>query len=125
MDNNDVTSTTPELSNEEKTWATFTHLSGMALYIGIPFGNVLGPLILWLLKRNEMPFVDDQGKEAINFQISMSIYLIVAGIFVLLLIGILALPVLFIVHIVFTIIAAVQANKGDAYRYPMTIRFLK
>jgi uncharacterized protein len=125
MENSDVTSTPSELSNEEKTWATFTHLAGLALYIGIPFGNVLGPLVIWLLKRNEMPFVDEQGKEAINFQISMSIYLIVAGIFVLLLIGILALPILFIVHIIFTILAAIQANKGDAYRYPMTIRFLK
>jgi uncharacterized Tic20 family protein len=125
MENSDVIPTSPELSNEEKTWATFTHLSGLALYIGIPFGNVFGPLILWLIKRNEMPFVEDQGKEAINFQISMSIYLIVAGIAVFFIIGILALPVLFIVHIIFTIIAAVQANKGDAYRYPMTIRILK
>lgn len=125
MENSDVISIPPELSNEEKTWATFTHLSGLALYIGIPFGNVLGPFALWLLKHKEMPFVDDQGKEAINFQISMSIYLIVAGILVLLLVGLLAVPALFIVHVIFTIIAAVQANKGDAYRYPMTIRFLK
>jgi uncharacterized Tic20 family protein len=125
MDNANDTLPPAELSNQEKTWATFTHLSGLALYMGIPFGNVLGPLILWLLKRNEMPFVEVQGKEAVNFQISMTIYLIVAVMLAFVLVGLLALPALFIVHVIFTVIAAVQANKGEDYRYPLTIRLLK
>ena len=103
----------------------FTHLSALSLFIGIPLGNILGPLILWLIKKEEYPFVRDQGKEALNFQISMLIYMDISGILALILIGIPLLITLVIVDVVYTIIAAINASDGNAYRYPLTIRFIQ
>jgi len=113
------------LSRDERLWAMFTHLSALSLFIGIPLGNILGPLILWLIKKEEYPFVRDQGKEALNFQISMLIYMDISGILALILIGIPLLITLVIVDVVYTIIAAINASDGNAYRYPLTIRFIQ
>ncbi len=110
---------------DTRMWGMLCHLSALCGYIGIPFGNIVGPLVIWLIKRDESPFIDAHGKEALNFQISMTIYAIIAGILVLAVIGILLLPALIIAGLVFTIIAAVRANDGKSYRYPLTIRFLK
>ncbi len=118
-------------SNDEKTWGMLAHLSALAGFI-IPFGNIIGPLVIWLIKKNEMPFVDDQGKESLNFQITASIILFVASIvtFILtfVLIGLLLIPVLILAALavlVFTIIGAVKANGGEAYRYPFSIKLIK
>ncbi|MHC4819193.1 MAG: DUF4870 domain-containing protein, partial [Planctomycetota bacterium] len=94
-------------------------------FIGIPFGNILGPLVIWLIKKDEMPFVDDQGKEVLNFQISLTIYAIISGILCLIFIGFLLLPAVLIFGIVMTIIGTIKASSGERYRYPFTIRFLK
>ena len=99
------------------------HLVALA-GLAVPFGNVIGPLIVWLVKKDELPFVNDQGKESLNFQISMTIYMLVAGASMLLLIGFILLPIVALVDIIFTIVAAIQANTGQPYRYPMTIRFI-
>lgn len=99
---------------QSRTWGMLCHLTGLALYIGVPFGNIVGPLIVWLLKKDQFPFVDDQGKESMNFQISMTIYSIVAGVLVIFLIGIPLLFGLIIAHIVLIIIAAIKANEGEA-----------
>ena len=112
-------------NNKAITWATFCHVGALSLYLGIPFGNIIVPLVLWLLKKNEFPFVDEQGKEALNFQISMTIYSIIAGLLAFALIGFLIFPVLIVVHVTLTIIAIVQTNKGENYRYPITIRIIK
>ena len=77
-------------SAEEKQWALFAHLSALIGYI-IPFGSIIGPLVIWQIKKNEMPFVDDQGKEALNFQITVAIIAIICLVLVLILIGILLL----------------------------------
>jgi len=106
-------------------WGMLCHLLAFAGFIGIPFGNILGPLVIWLMKKDEMPFVDDQGKEALNFQISLTIYAIVSGILCLIFIGFLLLPAVLIFGFVMTIIGAVKANGGERYRYPLAIRFLK
>lgn len=111
-------------SKKERTWAMLCHLSAFSVYIGIPLGNILGPLIMWLLKKDESYFIDRQGREAINFHLSMSIYCFFAGVFSVILIGIPFLIALIISSFVLTIIAAVKANDGFPYRYPMTIRFL-
>jgi uncharacterized Tic20 family protein len=108
--------------SDERTWAMLCHLSTFAGLIGVPFGNILGPLIAWTIKRDEYPLVDDQGKEALNFQISMTIYSLVC---VLLIITIPLVFVLLVFDIVITIIAALRANAGEYYRYPMSIRFIK
>jgi uncharacterized Tic20 family protein len=106
-------------------------LSALAGLI-IPFGNVIGPLVVWLVKKDEMPIVNEYGKESLNFQISMTLYMVGAGIVATILtfiaIGVLLFPLIGLVglaDLVLVIIAGVQANKGIAYHYPATIRFIK
>ena len=111
-------------SSDERMWGMLCHLSTFAGYL-VPFGNILGPLIVWLVKKDEYAFVDDQGKEALNFQISITIYSLVSGILILALIGIVLLIAVIIFSVVMTVIAAIKANGGEYYRYPLTIRLVK
>ncbi|NNC88868.1 MAG: DUF4870 domain-containing protein [Akkermansiaceae bacterium] len=116
----------------ENQWAMFTHLAALAGLI-IPYGNLVGPLILWVLKKDELPEVDRHGKEAVNCQISASIYMTVGGAIGTFLLAILiGIPILLLVGVVWLvfviilpIIAGLKAKEGEFYRYPMTIRFLK
>ena len=115
----------PELPNDAKNWAMICHLAGFFGF-GLPVaGHVVGPLIIWMLKRDEHPFIDHQGKEAVNFQISMVIYGAILTPTLCLLIGIPLLVALMITDIVLMIIAAVSASRGEPYRYPLTIRLVK
>ncbi len=109
---------------EERMWGMMCHLLAFSGYL-IPFGSVLGPLVVWMIKKDEMPFVDDQGKESLNFQLTMLIAVIVSAILMFVLIGFLLLGVLIIFQIVVIIMAAIKANDGVKYRYPYTIRFIK
>ncbi len=118
----EVTKVTPE-NRDERMWAMFCHLSALIGFI-IPFGNVIAPLVLWTLKKEEYPLVNDQGKEALNFQISMTIYIIASIILIFVVIGIILLILLGIFSLIVIIIAAIKANEGEKYRYPLTIRFL-
>ena len=111
-------------SKDERTWAMLCHFSAFAGLI-FPFGNFLAPLIIWLIKKEELPFVEDQGKEVLNFQISMTIYLLISGILCIILIGIPILIGLVIFCFIITLIAAISANDGKAYRYPMNLRLIK
>ena len=115
---------TADFDKEERNWAMGCHLASFAGFL-IPFGNIIGPLVVWLVKKEEFPLVEDQGKEALNFQITVSLMGIVAAILVLVFIGRLLLLVLAIYWIVFTIIATMQANEGKSYRYPFTLRLIK
>lgn len=99
------------------------HISALAGY-AIPLGNIIGPLIFWLIKKDEMPFVDEQGKESINFQITMTIAMIISGVLILALVGIILLPAVIITSLILMIIASIKANAGEHYRYPLTIRFI-
>jgi len=110
--------------SQERTWGMLCHLSALAGFI-IPFGNIIGPLVIWLIKKDESPFVDDQGKESLNFQISITIYCLIAAVLILVIIGIFLLIGLGIFAIVMIIIAAVKANNGEKFRYPLTIRFVR
>ena len=109
---------------DSKMWAMFCHLSALAGFI-IPFGNVIGPLILWSLKKDEFELVNDQGKEALNFQISILIYLFASAILIIAVIGIVLLIGVAFFGLIFTVIAAIKANEGERYRYPLTIRIIK
>ncbi|HTD36062.1 MAG TPA: DUF4870 domain-containing protein [Candidatus Limnocylindrales bacterium] len=100
------------------------HLSALAGLV-IPLGNLIGPLVCWLVKRNESPLVDRNGKESLNFQLSMTIYMIISTVLIFVLIGIPLLFVVAILDLVFSIIAAVKTNNGEDYRYPLTIRFFR
>ena len=105
-------------------WCVGCHLSALAGFVVPAFGHILGPLIVWLIKRADSSEIDAHGKEALNFQISMLIYNIVAGILCLILIGFALLAVLHVLNVVFVIIAALRASEGQMYRYPLTIRLL-
>jgi uncharacterized Tic20 family protein len=120
------------VSNEERTWGMLSHLSALVGYFVLPCGNIIAPLIIWLIKKDESQFVADQAKESLNFQISLIIYAIVGSVICLILtlvvIGIflwIALgAALYIGGIVLTIVGAIRANEGQAYRYPWTIRLV-
>ena len=116
------TAATP--GKEVRTWAMLCHLLALS-GVCVPFGHVLGPLIMWVIKRDEDPFIDDQGKEALNFQLTMTIAIFVALILMFVVIGFLLLAVIFVFEIVMIIMASVAANEGRAYRYPVAIRFFK
>lgn len=133
----DATSATPAtVSPEERQWAMFAHLS--ALLGGLitsgwagSIGFFIGPLVIWLMKKDTMPFVDDQAKEALNFAITVSIACLVLLVLTLVTLGIgalLTVPLLAVIGIgalVLVIIAAMKANEGVAYRYPFALRLVK
>ncbi len=104
--------------------ALFTHLSALAGIV-IPFGNIIGPLVMWLIGKDTQPFVDDQGKEALNFNITVTLASIVCFILMFIIIGYFLGAILFVAWFIFVIIAAVKANEGIAYRYPLTLRLIK
>ena len=123
-------------SGEARQWAMFAHLS--ALIGGIltagwagSLGCFVGPLIIWLAKKDTMPFVDDQGKEALNFNITVGIIFLALAVLSIVTLGIglvIAIPAWVIIGIawlVLSIIAAIKANEGVAYRYPLTLRLIK
>lgn len=112
------------IPKEERTWAMITHLSVLSGFF-IPFGNIIAPLVLWLIRKDTMPFVDEQGKEALNFQISITIYAIASALLILLAIGIILLPVVLILDFIFIIVAVVKSNEGVHYKYPLSIRLIK
>jgi len=119
------TATPDKIQSESRLWAMLSHLTALCGFIGIPFGHILGPLVVWLIKKDQYPLVDDQGRESLNFQISMTIYGIVAGLLTLVFIGFILLGALIVADIVLVILASIEANKGVAYRYPLTIRLIK
>lgn len=118
--------------NKERTWAMLCHLSALIVLLGIPFGNILGPFIVWLFKKNEYQAVDVQGRESMNFQISMTIYagitLILAIVLTPVLIGIALYPIVGVIavaDIILTIIGTVKTSDTIPYHYPLTMRIIK
>ncbi len=109
---------------QDRTWIILSHLTAITLFIGIPFGNIIGPLVIWLLKKQEMPAVDAHGKESLNFQISMTLYTFLAGLSCFVFIGFVLLPVVLVANLVLIIIASIKASNGEFYRYPLTIRLI-
>lgn len=121
----------------DTTMGMLCHLLSLSALAGIPFGNILGPLVIWLVKRHEDPFVEANGKAALNFQISILLYAF-GLIFAMLFFGFIpivqfvAVPLLFaaiialtIAVIVYVIIASIRASDGEVYEYPFTIRFIR
>ncbi|MEZ5063662.1 MAG: DUF4870 domain-containing protein [bacterium] len=110
---------------DARKWATITHLSALVGLLGNGIGFLVAPLVLWLLKRDASPYVDAQGKEAVNFQITMMIVLVICAILAFLVVGFLLIPIVGLVMVVLPIVAAVKTNDGQDFRYPFTIRFVK
>lgn len=114
----------PYLPNaDERTWGMLAHLSGL---IAMALGGLsfLGPLIVWLIKKDQSPFVADQAKEALNFQIAVFIAGLVAGLSAFVCVGFILLPIVIVGAIVYAVLAAIEANKGVYYRYQYTIRLI-
>ncbi|MCB9350556.1 MAG: DUF4870 domain-containing protein [Lewinellaceae bacterium] len=105
-------------------WSTFAHLGFIAGLV-IPFGNVITPLVIWLVFKDRSSYVDYHGKEALNFQITATLAMIASGILILLIIGIFLLIGVVLLALVFSIVAATKANNGEYYEYPFTIRFIR
>ena len=116
---------TEAIGREARQWAMACHLIALVGLLGNGIGFVLGPLIVWLLKREDHPFVDEQGKESVNFQITMFLALLISGILALVFIGFVLFFIVMIVMTIFPIIGAIKANDGVHYHYPITIRFIK
>jgi uncharacterized Tic20 family protein len=114
----------PNTDKQETMWAALCHISTFAGYY-FPFANIIAPLVIWLSKKDECPFVRDQGKEAVNFQISITLYCIVCIPLIFVCIGIVLLIVISIFDFICTIIATINASDGVKYRYPLSIRFIK
>ncbi len=112
------------INSEEQTFSMLCHLSALSGII-VPFGHIIGPLIFWQMKKDIYPEVNRQGKDALNFQISMTLWMIASGIMVLLVIGFFALIVLGILTLIMIIVAAVKSNNGERFKYPLTIEFIK
>lgn len=113
------------VGRDARRWAMFCHLAGLAWMIPwlLPIiGGIVGPLIVWQVKKDDDPFIDENGRRAFNFQLSMLIY--AAGLAITF-IGLFLVPVVAILDIVFTIIAAKRAGDGTDYKYPLSIEFVK
>ncbi|PWB30300.1 DUF4870 domain-containing protein [Pseudomonas sp. SDI] len=117
----DESITLPLPGEEARKWAMLCHLSAV-IGLFFPFGNVVAPLLLWLWKKDSDPYVDTQGKEALNFQITVTLAGMACVVTAALIIGSLMFPVVVIAAIVLAIMAAVKAKKGAAYRYPLAWR---
>ena len=115
---------------EPNTWAMLCHLSGLLGYLGNFVGSMVGPLVVWLIKKDELALVDQHGKEALNFNISVGIYfliLIAATVLTLGVAFVLTVPLMIaltIFHVVCVIVATLKASRGEAYRYPMCMRIV-
>jgi len=108
--------------SEERNYAMFCHLAGLIGFI--PFANIIVPVVLWSLKKDSSPLVDREGKKAINFQISMTIYLFVSALLIIIGIGIILLMLVGLLNLIFVIMATVKTINGEDYQYPLSIKFL-
>lgn len=106
-----------EPNNDDKNIATITHLGGIVF-------SFIPALIVWLLKKDDSEYITEQSKEALNFQITILLAQFIAGILVWLLIGIVLIPIIWLINIVLCIIAAISTSKGEAYHYPFTLRLI-
>jgi len=127
VDQSDPTAGVPELpplTSEVKNWAMLCHLSALLGFVPPFIGVILGPLVIWLIKGKEHPFIDANGRESLNFQISMLIYSAITSVTICIGIGLFLLPVLWAVDVILIVVAAVKASSGVVYRYPLTIRLI-
>jgi uncharacterized protein len=114
-----------EENKQARIWGMLCHLTALLGMIGIPLGNVLGPLIIWLIKKNTYPFVNEQGRESLNFQLSMTIYAIAAALLIFVKIGMPLLLLVAGINFILVIIASIRAFNGETYTYPLAMRLIR
>jgi uncharacterized protein len=113
------------LTQDDRTWGMIAHLAALTGLLITVIGNVLGPLVVWLMKREQSAFVAESAREALNFNITVFIGYCACGLLIPFLIGIPLAAALFVYWLVMTIIAGVKAGEGLHYRYPVTLRLVK
>lgn len=116
----------PQIDDDARLWATLCHAGGFANFIGTPFVGFIAVFLIWVLKRDTNPFVDEQGREALNFQITYFMFYFTVGLLCFVLIGLFLLPLVpiaVIAQFVLTVIAVIKVNDGKRYRYPFILRF--
>lgn len=109
---------------EQRTWAMFCHLSALAGLL-FPFGSVIGPLIVWLVKKEEMPLVAEHGRKSLNFQLTMMIAYIVCFMLMFVVVGVILLPLVALFSLIMVVVSAIKASDGKEVNYPLTIEFIK
>lgn len=124
-DANTPAAAVPGLTENERTWGMLAHLSALLGVVVPVVGFVLGPLVVWLGRREQSSFVEGQAKEALNFNISVFLALMVCFLLMLVFVGFILGAALFIAWLVMTLIAAIKASEGIPYRYPLSLRFVK
>ena len=107
-----------------RTWGMVGHLLALAFFAIPACGHLVGPLVVWLLKKDSVPFAGDQAKEALNFNLTWTIVGFAFSWTFCIGIGFVILPAIYVFMLVMTIVAAVRANHGEAYRYPLTLRLV-
>lgn len=126
VENTDVEQGATGPSKTERQWGMGCHLIALCgIIMPIPAANLLGPLILWLIKREDGAFIDAQGKESLNFQISLFIYLMACVALSVIGVGLFLIFPVAVFGFVCVIIAAIKASEGTSFRYPACIRFIK
>jgi uncharacterized Tic20 family protein len=103
----------------------FCHLGGLVGNVLMGFGHVVVPLVLWLIKREQMPFVNQEGREAVNFQLSITLYALISGVASFFCIGFFMLLAVGIFDLIVVVLACIESSKGNAYKYPLCIRFIQ
>jgi uncharacterized Tic20 family protein len=124
MNEESTGSTGNETTQDERLWGKLCHLSAFAGYL-IPFGNIIGPLVIWLIKKDESQYVDKHGKSSLNFEISITIYILISILLIFIIIGIPILIGIGVYHIIVVVIASVRAFEGQLYDYPLTMIFVR
>jgi uncharacterized Tic20 family protein len=109
--------------SNSRNWGMAGHLSAFTVFLGVPF-PFLGPLVVWLIKRDEDAYAEWHAREALNFNLSIMLYTFISAVLILLLVGLILLPVLFVSWFVLVIVGSVKASGGEYYRYPFTLRFV-
>lgn len=111
------------VTDDEQTWGVLIHISALS-GLAVPFGNILAPLLLWLVKKDESEFVDASGKEAMNFQLTWTLLLLGASLTILIGVGLLVVPVIAVAWLVLVVLATIRASEKEVYDYPLTIDFI-
>lgn len=112
-----------EITSEDRTWGILVHATAFAGFV-FPFANILAPLIVWLIKKEESQFVDENGRQAVNFQITWTIFLLIAAASIFVLIGLVLLPLVGIAWLILVILATISASNEEVYDYPLTFEFI-
>ena len=125
-----------QAASPSRSWEVMCHLSALVAWLGMPFGNLIGPFVVWIIKRGDSPSIDAHGREVLNFQLSWTLYIFAFAamtvVLMFILIGFLMLPFLIaacligpVISLILSIIGAVKAGNGELFHYPLTIRFLR